>query len=116
MCVPRVAYVLSDMIGGRRRLSSTCKRDAAGTPLLVWHDFVAGTDPTKLDDLFTASITFSNDVPVVIWAPNLNTNGVVRVYKVWGKTRIDDADEAWAFQTNVTHRFFKVMVEMMPNE
>ena len=68
-----------------------------------------------LDDLFTASITFSNNVPVVTWSPNLNINGEVRVYKVWGKTRLDDADEAWAFPTNATHRFFKVTVEMMPN-
>lgn len=97
-------------------MQPTGKRDAAGAPLLVWHDFVAGTDPTKLDDLFTASIVFSNNAPVVTWSPNLNTNGAVRVYKVWGKARIDDADEAWAFPTNATHRFFKVTVEMLSNE
>ena len=42
----------------------------------------------------------------------LNTNGEVRVYKVWGKARLDDADELWKCPTNGTHRFFKVSVEM----
>ena len=54
----------------------------------------------------------TNDVPYVTWSPNLNTNGEVRVYKVWGKARLDDADEQWTCPTNGTHRFFKVSVEM----
>ena len=41
-----------------------------------------------------------------------STNGEVRVYKVWGKTRLDDADEKWTCPTNGTHRFFKVSVKM----
>ena len=41
-----------------------------------------------------------------------NTNGEVRMYKVWGKARLDDADEMWTCPTNGTHRFFKVSVEM----
>ena len=42
----------------------------------------------------------------------LSANGEVRVYKVWGKARLDDADEKWTYPTNGTHRFFKVSVEM----
>ena len=41
-----------------------------------------------------------------------STNGEVRVYKVWGKARLDNADEKWTCPTNGTHRFFKVSVEM----
>jgi hypothetical protein len=49
-------------------------------------------------------------VPNVTWTPNLNTNGEVRVYKVWGKA--DLMDSAWTYPTNSAHRFFKVTVEM----
>ena len=51
-----------------------------------------------------------NDMPVVTWTPNLNTNGEVRVYNVWGKTNLTDA--AWMCHTNSSHRFFKVKVGM----
>ena len=78
----------------------------------VWQSYVAGLDPSDALSQLTASITMTNDVPYVIWSPNLNTNGEVRVYKVWGEARLDDADEKWAFPTNGTHRFFKVSVEM----
>ena len=74
--------------------------------------YVAGLDPTDALSQLTADITMSNDVPYVTWSPNLNTNGEVRVYKVWGKARLDDADEKWTCPTNGTHRFFKVSVEM----
>ena len=79
-------------------------------------DLVSGLSPTDQLSQLLAHISMTNNVPVVTWSPNLNTNGAVRVYKVWGKARIDDADEAWAFPTNATHRFFKVTVEMLPNE
>ena len=78
----------------------------------VWQSYVAGLDPTDALSQLTADITMSNDVPYVTWSSNLNTNGEVRVYKVWGKARLDDADEKWTYPTNETHRFFKVSVEM----
>ena len=71
-----------------------------------------GLDPSDALSQLTADITMSNDVPYITWSPNLNTNGEVRVYKVWGKARLDDADEQWTYPTNGTHRFFKVSVEM----
>ena len=37
---------------------------------------------------------------------------VALVCKVWGKVRLDDADEMWTWPTNGTYRFFKVSVEM----
>ena len=44
------------------------------------------------------------------WEPNLNTNGVIRTYKVFGKE--DLADPFWSSPTNSLHRFFKVSVEL----
>ena len=49
-------------------------------------------------------------LPHVTWSPDLNTNGEVRVYTVFGKTNLTDA--AWVCPTNAAHRFFKVKVEM----
>ena len=88
------------------------KVDAEGRPICVWQDFVAGCDPTNLNDRLEAHIAFSDDFPVVTWSPNLNTNGEIRMYKVWGKARLDDPDEQWQSPTNAFHRFFKVTVEM----
>ncbi|MBO7686669.1 MAG: leucine-rich repeat protein [Kiritimatiellae bacterium] len=89
---------------------TTGKVDAKGRAMSVWQDYVAGTDPTNPVDIFHAIITMSNDVPIVTWTPNLNTNGEVRVYTVMGKTNLTDA--AWVCPTNAAHRFFKVKVEM----
>ncbi len=55
-------------------------------------------------------IVMSNDVLIVTWTPNLNSNGEMRVYTVLGKTNLTDA--AWMCPTNSGHRFFKVKVEL----
>ena len=89
---------------------ATGKVDAKGRAMAVWQDYVVGTDPTNPVDIFHAMITMSNDVPIVTWTPNLNTNGEVRVYTVLGKTNLTDA--VWVCPTNAAHRFFKVKVEM----
>ena len=60
--------------------------------------------------VFTAGIEIVGGVPQVTWSPDLNTNGVVRSYTIWGKERLTDA--AWHFSTNAADRFFKVTVEM----
>ena len=63
-----------------------------------------------MDSRFTTIIAISNDVPCITWSPNLNTNGIMRIYTILGKTNLTDTAE-WA-QTNSTHWFFKVKVEM----
>ena len=50
-------------------------------------------------------------VPVVTWEPDLNTNGVVRTYKVYGSESLENGG-SWQYPTNSLHRFFKVTVEM----
>ncbi len=82
-----------------------------GRALQVWQDYVAGTDPTNLESRFTAKIEMVDGTPVVTWEPDLNTNGVIRTYKVYGKETLECGGE-WQYPTNSLHRFFKVTVEM----
>ena len=81
---------------------------ANGRP--AWECYVAGLDPTNATSVFTAAISLTNGTPYITWSPNLNTNGIVRIYTVLGKTNLIDAVE-WT-PTNSAHRFFKVRVEM----
>lgn len=87
----------------------TGKHDGGGREMYVWEDYVAGTDPTDTGSVFRASLTIKDGCPVVEWDPNLNSNKVERVYKVYGKANL--ADEKWG-PTNEMSRFFKVAVSM----
>ena len=77
----------------------------------VWQDYVAGTDPTNALSKFTAKIEMKDGEPVVTWSPDLNTNGISRIYKIYGKESLADGVE-WQYPTNSLHRFFRVTVEM----
>ena len=82
-----------------------------GAATSVWEEFVAGTDPTNALSVFTAMIEMHDGAPLVTWEPDLNTNGIVRAYKVYGRETLDGGGE-WQYPTNSLHRFFKVTVEM----
>ena len=82
-----------------------------GRPTEGWEEYVAGLDPTNALSVFTAKIEMRGDTPVVTWEPDLNTNGVVRTYKVYGSETLENGGE-WQHPTNSLHRFFKVTVEM----
>ncbi len=92
------------------------KTDANGAAQPVWHDYVAGTDPTDAASRFTASVALEDGKPVVTWTPALNGDGVregVRTYRVWGKADLGDA--AWSEVApggEAGYRFFRVTVEM----
>ena len=93
----------------------TGKRDSAGNSMLVWQDFVAGTDPTDEDDVFTASITFDKETgyPVISWTPELTeAEAAKRVYKKYGKVRLNDAEWSPIDGDEASYNFFKVSVEM----
>ena len=92
-------------------MQTTGKRDGSGRLLTVMDDFIAGTDPTDENDVFSVTISISNGLPVVEWHPNLNTNGANRVYTIYGKETLDDD---WATPTNALSHFFKVDVAMPP--
>ena len=82
--------------------------------LLVWHDYVAGTDPTKEDDVFTASITIVDGKVTVAYTPELDdARKAMRKYTTWGKKSLMDTNwtevpEGYEAEYN----FFKVSVEM----
>lgn len=96
--------------------AKTGKHGSDGTELCVWHDFVAGRDPTNVNSRLTANNRMENDVPVVTWRPALNGEGVkrgARIYRVDGKVKLEDG--AWAPDVDEkrgTWRFFRVRVEM----
>ena len=53
-------------------------------------------------DRITATVSQGSD---------LNTNGIVRIYKVYGSETLENGGD-WQYPTNSLHRFFKVTVEM----
>ena len=35
--------------------------------------------------MFSAAIEIVGGIPQITWSPNLNTNGIERIYTIWGK-------------------------------
>lgn len=90
----------------------TGKKDAQGNDMYVWQDYVAGTDPTDTNSLFTATIKMIDGAPVVEWSPKLSAaEEAKRKYTVYGKASLEPGEE-WHSPTNTLDRFFKVGVEM----
>ncbi|MBR4259603.1 MAG: leucine-rich repeat protein [Kiritimatiellae bacterium] len=95
--------------------AQTGKVDGAGKPMLVWQDFVAGTDPTNPEDVFQASITFDAETgePVISWTPELpSAEAAKRLYRKYGKVRLTDEDWTLVTDDASAYNFFKVSVEM----
>ncbi len=95
--------------------AETGKRDGVGKPMMVWQDFVAGTDPTNPDDVFRASLTFdaATGDPIVSWTPELSAaEAAKRIYKTFGKVRLNDPNWTLINGDAANYNFFKVTVEM----
>jgi len=92
----------------------TGKKDAAGNSLQVWQDYVAGTDPTNVNDTFRATISMVGDEPVVSWEPVLSSaEAAKRTYTIYGRQSLYSGD--WtpvAAGHAKDYNFFKVTVEM----
>ena len=82
-----------------------------GKPSAVWEEYVAGLDPTDANSRLVASIEMRDGAPFVSWTPDLNTNGIIRTYKVYGSETLENGGN-WQYPTNSLHRFFRVKVEM----
>lgn len=96
-------------------LMPTGKRGPGGAPRYVWHDFVAGTDPTNVRDDFRARVDIVAGRPVITWEPALNGIGVRtggRVYRVFGRTTFNGTWHEVAPGHEMDYRLFKVTVEM----
>lgn len=92
----------------------TGKKDGAGNPMFVWQDYVAGTDPTKEDDVFAASITIVDGKVVISYTPELDeARKAMRKYTTWGKKSLMDTEWTEVQQgSEAEFNFFKVSVEM----
>lgn len=91
----------------------TGKRDARGNAMMVWQDYVAGTDPTKEDDVFQASITMVDGIPQIGYTPELSAEEKARRnYVTYGKVRLQDEEWHVVDDDAVNYNFFKVTVEM----
>lgn len=98
-------------------LKPTGKKGNDGSDLLVWQDYVAGTDPTDLESKFIACIAIENGVPKVTWMPDLNEGGTkaLRTYVVYGAKELGGT---WKNMNMVPaaekadYKFFKVAIEM----
>ena len=77
----------------------------------VWECYVTGISPTNETAKFSAKIEMKDGAPVVTWEPDLNTNGIIRIYKVYGSETLENGGD-WQYPTNSLHKFFKVTVEM----
>lgn len=83
-----------------------------GSPCYVWEDFVAGTSPTN-DAVFTATIRMDGDTPVITWEPDTLELRATRVYRIYGKKTLMDAN--WTDITDKDmseYHFFKVTVDL----
>ena len=92
----------------------TGKKGATGEPLYVWQDYVAGTDPTDLNDTFRAEIAMVNDAPVVSWSPVLPaTEAAKRTYTILGRQSLLAGDwEVVPSGQEANYNFFKVTVQL----
>ncbi len=91
----------------------TGKRDSQGNALQVWHDYVAGTDPTREEDVFRASIIMVDGEPVIGYTPILTgSEKARRKYTIYGKARLQDENWQIVDGNAGDYNFFKVTVEM----
>ena len=94
------------------------KKDSSGHDLQVWQDYVAGTDPTDVNDVFRATISMVGDEPVISWEPQLPAaEAAKRTYAVLGRTSLFVGD--WVPVVpgqEKNYNFFKVSVAMRSAE
>ena len=101
----------SDFSAALTKLSG--KRDSQGNALMVWQDYVSGTDPTDENDVFKASITLVDGVPQVSYTPELpEAETAKRKYTTYGKARLQDEEWSVVDGDAANYNFFKVTVEM----
>lgn len=98
---------------GKALMKPTGKVDGAGNAMLVWQDYVAGTNPMNPNDKFMASVTIVDGKPIVSWTPELpEDHAALRSYTIYGKTKLQDAEWSKVSGDEANYNFFKVVVEM----
>lgn len=95
-------------------LKPTGKVGHGNVPLMVWQDYVAGTDPTDVNSRFSASINYENGHVVINWSPVVEDEVMTRIYTVYGKKKLTDASwEECDSDHYDDYNFFKVKVSLM---
>ena len=75
-----------------------------------WQSYVAGLKPNDPTSELTALVALREGEVCVSWTPDLNSNGVTRIYTVFGRTELEKGD--WETPVQPWHRFFKVAVAL----
>ena len=75
-----------------------------------WESYVAGLNPNDPASELTALVELREGEVCVSWTPDLNSNGVTRIYTVFGRTELEKGD--WETPVQPWHRFFKVAVAL----
>jgi len=84
-----------------------------GSAYYMWQDFVAGTNPTNENSVFTSKIEIVDGKPVIKWEPDTPELRATRIYKTLGKKTLMDKD--WVDITNKDqseYHFFRVTVDL----
>jgi len=89
-----------------------------GTPVKVWEDYWAGTDPNDPNELFHALIAVTNGTPTITWRPDMREADPPRVYHVLCAPVPSARSEEWVDWPGpgtvgaATNRFFKVELDV----
>lgn len=89
-----------------------------GTPVKVWEDYWAGTDPNDPNELFHALIAVTNGTPTITWRPDMREADPPRVYHVLCAPMPSARSEEWVEWPGpgtmgaATNRFFKVELDV----
>ena len=92
----------------------SCKTSFDGSPMYVWQDYVAGTDPTSPADVFTANIKMEGNVPKLEWHPDLRRGDAYlgrRTYTIHASTNLVDWVESGESELG-KYRFFRIGVRL----
>ena len=97
-----------DVVDEYASYEAVAKQMAANGVNTVEDCYVAGLDPEDAASVFKAQIELVDGQPVVTPSPDLKA---ARVYTVYGRARLDDA-EGWTTPVKPEHRFFRISVKM----
>ena len=76
-----------------------------------WESYVAGLSPNDPTSQFRAVIAIADGKVGISWTPDLNSNGVTRIYTVFGRTDLAPGG-VWGTPLRPWHRFYKIEVAM----